>query len=440
MNQQLRSGAAEIDITPPIGVALAGSLTRREATGVLDPLHARAVVLESGGTRLAFVLLDLIMLSNEDAAAARKLFGEAAGLPAEHVCISCTHTHSGPAMMEMFESPRESEFIEKTLIPRIGELGDKAAERLQPAKAAWANGWEPRAAFNRRFHMTDGSVKMNPGCANPDIIRVAGPTDPQIPMLMVASTDGEPIAVVVNFSLHYIGGFGGGLISADYFGAFADQMKEIKGDDFVALLTHGASGDINNIDVSHRPPPRQPGEQVQRVARWITEQVQTEWEKAEFVESALIATSQAVYDQVVRKPEGSEIEKAQRQWEDEGLPIIDRLYGRERLELLNWPDSIPMVIQTLRVGDFGAATMTGEIFCRFGLDLKYASPFSVTAVIELANGYGGYVPTRVDYELGGYETWLARSAWAAPGTGEELVAMASTGLRSLADISTKQGA
>jgi hypothetical protein len=91
-----------------------------------------------------------------------------------------------------------------------------------------------------------------------------------------------------------------------------------------------------------------------------------------------------------------------------------------------------MVVQSMRVGDFGAATMPGEIFCRFGLDLKHASPFPVTGLIELANGYGGYVPTRVDYELGGYETWLARSAWAAPGTGEEMVVIASNGLRSLA--------
>lgn len=432
MNNQLRAGAAEIDITPQVGVALAGSLTRRESTGILDPLHARAVILESGGTRVAFVLLDIIMLSNEDAATARKLFGEAAGMPPEHVCLSCTHTHSGPSTLEMFESPRESAYIEATLIPRIGEVAARAVERMHPAKVAWANGWEPRAAFNRRFHMKDGSVKMNPGCANPDIIRVAGPTDPQIPMLMITSVGGEPIAVVVNFSLHYIGGFPGGLISADYFGAFANQMKEIKGDDFVALLTHGASGDINNIDVSRRPPPRKPGEQLQRVARWITEQVCTEWENADFLGSVPIATNQAVYNQRVRKTVGDETDEAQAQWGNESLPIVDRLYGRERIELLNWPDTIPMVIQTLRIGDFGAATMTGEIFCRFGLDLKYASPFSVTALIELANGYGGYVPTRVDYELGGYETWLARSAWAAAGTGEEMVAIASTGLRLLA--------
>ena len=432
MNLPIRAGAAEIDITPPVGVALAGSLTRRDSTGVLDPLHARAVIIESGDTRIAFVLLDIIMLANDEAAAARKLFGEVAGMPAEHVCVSCTHAHSGPSTMGHFESPKETEFIETILMPRIGEVAASAAECMQPAQVAWANGWEPRAAFNRRFHMKDGSVKMNPGCMNPDIVRVAGPTDPQVPMLMIASTEGEPIAVVVNFSLHYIGGFGGGLISADYFGAFASQMKEVKGDDFVALLTHGASGDVNNIDVSRRPAPRKPGEQVQRVTRWITEQVHAEWEKAKFVDSAPVATCQALNNQRVRKPVGDEIDEAQKQWEDESLPIIDRLYGRERLELLKWPDSIPMVIQSMRVGDFGAATMPGEIFCRFGLDLKHASPFPVTGLIELANGYGGYVPTRVDYELGGYETWLARSAWAAPGTGEEMVVIASNGLRSLA--------
>ncbi len=63
MNLPIRAGAAEIDITPPVGVALAGSLTRRDSTGVLDPLHARAVIIESGDTRIAFVLLDIIMLA-----------------------------------------------------------------------------------------------------------------------------------------------------------------------------------------------------------------------------------------------------------------------------------------------------------------------------------------------------------------------------------------
>jgi hypothetical protein len=303
---------------------------------------------------------------------------------------------------------------------------------MKPARAAWGNGWEPRAAFNRRYHLRDGTLRTNPGYENPQVIRPAGPTDPQIPMLLLETAAGEPMAVIANFSLHYIGDTGGGnAISADYYGCFARIMQERKGKQFVALLTHGASGDINNVDVSHKPGPRQPQEQSNRVAGWIADQVDAVWSKAKFQTDVPVGATQSIYNERIRKPKGAEIEEARKQSEDAKVPLIDRLYAKEQLELLKWPDEIPMVIQALRVGDWGAGTSTGEIFCRFGLDLKNASPFPVTALIELANGYGGYIPTRVDYDLGGYETRLARSAYAAPYTGDEMVAVAAMGLRKI---------
>lgn len=430
MKDSFCAGAAAVDITPPIGTTLAGALTRRVSTSVLDPLHARAVVLESGGTRIAFVLLDIIALGNEDAAAARLAVSEAVNMPAENVCVSCTHTHSGPSPIDHFDSPREAEYLKSTF-PKIGEAARLAAKRLQPARAAWANGWEPRAAFNRRYHIKDGSVMMNPGYQNPDILRPSGPTDPQIPMLLLESTSGEPLAVVANFSLHYIGDCDGGAVSADYFGEFANLMRHRKGERFEALLTHGASGDINNINVSQKPPQYETHEQSRRVAGWIADQVEEQWSRVQFSEDVPVASNQVLYSLRVRKPVGAEVEVAQKQWEDESLPLDERFYGKERLELLKWPDEVPMVIQCLRAGDFAAATMAGEMFCQFGLDLKHASPFPVTALIELANGHGGYIPTRIDYDLGGYETWLARTAFAAPGSGEEMVSAAAIGLRRL---------
>ncbi|MBM3860806.1 MAG: hypothetical protein FJ395_14300 [Verrucomicrobia bacterium] len=429
--QPLRAGAAVADITPAVGISLAGSLTARSAKTILDPLHARAVVLESGGTRIAFVLLDLIALNNDDTARARKAASKAANIPVENICVSCTHTHSAPCTLTFFQSEREAAYIEKTVIPRVGEAVRKATERLQPARVAWANGWEPRAGFNRRYHMKDGTLKMNPGYANPNVLRPAGPTDPQIPMLMIESADGKPLAVVANYSLHYIGDRPGDVISADYFGKFANLMRERKGQEFVALLTHGASGDVNNVDVSKKPAPREPGERSREVAGWIADQVDQCWAKAKFEEEAVIAATQSIYLQRVRKLKGAEIEEARTQSENTKLPLVDRLYAKEQLALLKWPDEIPMVIQSLRVGGFAASTFPGEVFCRHGLDLKHASPFPVTAFIELANGYSGYTPTRVDYDLGGYETRLARSAYATPFTGEEMVALAAMQLRKL---------
>lgn len=428
--QPFRAGAAVVDITPPVGISLAGSLTGRAAKSILDPLHARAVVLEAGGTRIAFLLLDLIALNNDDTARARAAAAEAANLPLENVCVSCTHTHSAPCTLTFFQSVREAAYVE-TVIQRAGEAARTAAGRLQPARAAWANGWESRAGFNRRYHLKDGTVKTNPGYANPNVLRPAGPTDPQIPMLLIESTAGRPLAVIANFSLHYIGDRPGDTVSADYFGVFANLLRERNGAECVALLTHGASGDVNNVDVSQKPPPRQPGERSREVAGWIADQVLACWTKAKFEERVTIAATQNIYRQRVRKPAGAEIEESRRQSENETLPLLDRLYAKERLALLQWPDEIPMVIQSLRVGGFAASTFPGEVFCRFGLDLKHASPFPVTAFIELANGYSGYTPTRADYDLGGYETQLARSAWAAPFAGEEMVAVAAMQLRKL---------
>ncbi|MCX6908781.1 MAG: hypothetical protein NTY01_12155, partial [Verrucomicrobia bacterium] len=106
----LQAGAAAADITPAVGVSLAGSLTGRSAKSIFDPLHARAVVLESGGVRVAFVLLDRIALNNDDTARARAAAAKAASIPVENVCVSCTHTHSAPCTLTIFQSEREAAF------------------------------------------------------------------------------------------------------------------------------------------------------------------------------------------------------------------------------------------------------------------------------------------------------------------------------------------
>ena len=63
----------------------------------------------------------------------------------------------------------------------------------------------------------------------------------------------------------------------------------------------------------------------------------------------------------------------------------------------------PVEIQVIRVGDVAIATNPGELFAEFGLEIKEESPFKHTFVVELANGYAGYIPTQQAFEEGGYE-------------------------------------
>jgi hypothetical protein len=430
MNRQLHAGTAQTDITPPVGTSLAGALTDRISTRVLDSLYARVLVLEAGSTRIAYVLLDLIALGNEDAARARELIGAAAGVLPENVCVSCTHTHSGPCPLELFYSLRNEDHLKK-ILPRIAAAAREAAQKLQPARAAWSNGHVPDAAFNRRYHFKDTHVEMNPGFRNPEVIKVAGPTDSQLPVLMLETQNGKPLAALANFSLHYVGDHDGLAISPDYFGQFSRAMQERHGEDFTALLTHGFSGDINSVDVRGEEE-LPPTEKSRRIASRITDEIDRVWREAEFHNEVFIGSTHAGQTIGVRKISGAQIEENRAIEADESLDEITRAYARERLILLEWPDEFPVWMQALRVGDFASVSAPGEMFCRLGMDVKHASPFPVTAPIELANGYCGYVPTQTDYVLGGYETELARSAFAAPGSGEAMVVTAAKLLRELA--------
>ncbi len=94
---------------------------------------------------------------------------------------------------------------------------------------------------------------MNPPQASGALKEPAGPTDPEVCLLSIASPEGRPIAVLGNYSLHYVGDTGPNHVSADYFALFADRMQQLLSADrldppFVGILSNGTSGDINNIN------------------------------------------------------------------------------------------------------------------------------------------------------------------------------------------------
>ena len=99
--------------------------------------------------------------------------------------------------------------------------------------------------------MKDGSVKMNPGHLNPDAIKPAGPTDPELQILVARNKDTKKtIAVYANLALHYVGNGKSLSVSADYFGEYAKALQRIAGEDFLVILANGCQGNINNLDFS----------------------------------------------------------------------------------------------------------------------------------------------------------------------------------------------
>ena len=95
---ELRAGAAVEVITPALGAPMAGYYSPRAAEGVIDDLYAKALVLEQDGTKVALVVCDLISMPRDVAIEARGLIEQSVKIPADHVMISATHTHTGPIL------------------------------------------------------------------------------------------------------------------------------------------------------------------------------------------------------------------------------------------------------------------------------------------------------------------------------------------------------
>jgi hypothetical protein len=188
---ELRVGAATEVITPALGTPMEGYFSPRMSQGVDDDLHAKALVIEQDGVKVALVVCDLANMPPQISTPARELIGKsAAGIPADHVMLSATHTHTGPIVLrDSARDPQQGEALDKakafsaTLPELICKAVVKANEKLAPAKASFAMGQEAHVSFNRRYHMKDGHVGWNPGKLNPKIDRPAGPIDPDVPVV-----------------------------------------------------------------------------------------------------------------------------------------------------------------------------------------------------------------------------------------------------------------
>ena len=123
---------------------------------------------------------------------------------------------------------------------RIADGIRRAAHNLAPARIGWGMGEVADQVFNRRWKMKESvkladpfgradQVLMNPPRASANLVEPSGPIDPQVGVLSVQTPDGKPLALLANYSLHYVGGTGAGEVSADYYGVFAERVQQLLG-------------------------------------------------------------------------------------------------------------------------------------------------------------------------------------------------------------------
>lgn len=427
----IRAGAAVIRITPPAGMPLAGYYSERLADGVHDDLFAKALVIEQGGKKAAIVACDLIEVPAEVAAAARKAISSATGVPGRNVMISGTHTHTGPDLNS--NRPIARDYV-ATLPALIAEAVRNAERSSTAATLRAGTGREESISFNRRFFMSDGTVGWNPGKLNPKIVRPAGPTDPEVPVLYLESTAGAPIATIVNFALH-LDTVGGTRFSADYPMTLASVLAKVKGTAMTTLFTLGCAGNLNHIDVKSGARQQGHGE-AERIGTVLAGEVIKTYTRLAPVAEDGLKSGSATVKLPIPAVTPSDIEWARdvaaRYGKPEQSKFLDNVRAFKILDVekLNG-HPIEAEVQAIAIGDFALVGLPGEIFVELGQAIKKASPFRVTAVVSLANGAFDYFPDRKAFAEGNYEVISARTA---EGAGEMMV---ETAIRLLKDLKGK---
>ncbi|HQS04186.1 MAG TPA: hypothetical protein PLN99_00790 [Daejeonella sp.] len=437
-NSVFRAGASTANISPSLGEGIAGGwMPLPLATHIHDELHARSLVLDDGKVRLVIMVVDNVELPREVFDAAKLLIAKETSIPKDRVMMSSTHTHSTPFAGHEINPPEPSLSIrnhttgtypkplddyQRFVARRMADGVRVALNNLEPARIGWGSGTVPQHVFNRRWKLkspinnpfgVSEKVQMNPGIANPNLLEPAGPTDPEVSFISVQSLNGKPIAVLANYSLHYVGGVPKGHISADYFALFADRIQELLKADrqdapFVGIMSNGTEGDTNNIDFRGPVVPYPPYAKMRIVANDVAQEVFRIYQTIEYKNWVPLGASQTELTLDVRRPDAQALgwaEKAMQKAKPDHS--MERVFAERTIQMKEWPEKIDVILQTFRVGDLGIAGIPFEVFAETGLEIKSKSPLEKSFTIGLANGGYGYLPTPEQHQMGGYETWMS---------------------------------
>jgi hypothetical protein len=439
---ELRAGTAVTDITPPIPFRMSGYFNERVSTGIKDPLQAKAVVFQQGDQSAAFVFCDLVGVPRDIAGAARAEASAATGIPAANIAVSATHSHTAPlyygALSDFFNQRNIAKFgrdpydpaeYRAKLVKQIAAAVVIAKKALAPVELKAGYATEDRISFNRRFHMKNGTVQFNPGELNPNIVRAAGPIDPQVGIVSITKRgEDKPEAAIVSFAMH-LDTLSGTEYSADYPKFAEDLLRKSFGSDFTLLFGAGTCGDINHIDVRTTERRKTP-ELGQMLGETVVKALQDGLSPVE--EPSLAVRTTAVQAPIQSYSEG-EVEQARKNLELVGtreLPFLSQVEAYKIVDLQRQPgDSVPLEVQAFRLNkETAIVTLPAEVFVEIGLAIKAASPFKTTLVIELTNDSIGYIPTQKAFAEGSYETVNSRIV---SGSGEKLIEAATRLLKEL---------
>jgi hypothetical protein len=397
-----RAGFAKIRITPPLGVELAGYgvYLERRATEVHDDLFARALALEDdAGERVLLLSLDLVGLSWELSGAISAQAAAAADLAVEHVLISCTHTHSGPAPLTL-EGWGQMEPSYVSSIPvQCANAAREAMAALHPVQIGTAQSTVWALGFNR--------------------VRATGPIDRSLHVLRIDGMAGTPEVVLFSHGCHPVTidrrTDAGTAVSADWPGQVARRLQEEGYGE--AIFRLGACGDIDPVVAWHHFA----FEGMELSAELATQSLLGVLRSVDTTTALTLRLARSDVqlplaplseDDIDAALAGAQTEYGAVRVTDSGVQTAAwlRFYSAwaesMRAQLDSQPEHVSVPLAALRVNDEVWLHLPGEVFTALGQAITERSPFAKTVVTTLFGPFIGYLPDAEDFAAGGYATTL----------------------------------
>ena len=417
----LQAGFSRVEVTPMLGIGIAGYYVPRFADGVLDPLQINALALSCGDARVVLMSIDHCGIVKEVLNPMIDHVCQSTGLPREAVYIHSTHTHTGPFLNYAPTDPLEIEYAQ-TVTRKFADAAKLALDDLKPARMGWGIGEAPNIAFVRRFRMKDGSVRTNPGVDNPDILHPIGDVDERVNVLRFDRA--EDSLVLVNFGNHP-DVVGGCKISADWPG-FLRQTVEKALPGTKCLFFNGAQGDVNHVNVHPRggylndmfmdfDDVARGYKHARYMGRVVAAGVLQSFDKVKYVDVDTICFAQKCIDVPANLPTPADLPEAKRinqlhlAGRDNELPYSGMMLttvvadAARKVRLEHGPDSFRMPLSAIAIGPVAMFGIPGEPFTGVGRALKEAEGFELVLPTCNTNAKEGYFPMLECYEEGGYE-------------------------------------
>lgn len=440
-----RAAFSEKDITPDIGMEQPGGYGKVFHQSVHDPCKVRASVFSDSQQTVAVVAVDALLVPEAVVEGARKKIQAQTGIKGDAILICATHSHSsGPTgMIQPGEFDWADDLVKelayqksscanadylRTLESQIVAAVTEAHGKLGEVKLGVGRGYEDKVAFNRRFFMKNGVTYTHPGQLNPDIVRPAGPIDPEVGVIGAWDKSGRCIGCIVNYTCHTTTNPGG--ISANWVYYLEQTIRGAFGPDCVVVFIQGAAGDVTQVDNQNVFVNRR-GEEW---ARFVGARVGAEAVKVllDMHRGTLTPIDFRVHREAMKRrlPSPQKVKEAlaivKKKPEEVGATVWT--FAKETVMLdakAKKQPTVPVEIQVIQIGPVAIITNPAEYFCQFGLDIKMNSPFEYTFISMLANGCVGYVPTQQAMAKGGggYETRLTLYSNLEVGAGERMAAI-----------------